>query len=319
MADKQLFIGVDLGGTKILAGVVEDNGKVISRAKKKTQADQGPAKVIGRIAECVQDAMAAAGVTKVTAVGVGSAGAIDYDRGVILEAGNLGWKNFPLREMLAKELSHEAVVVDNDVNAGAYGEWKLGAGKNAENLLAVFVGTGIGGGLVLNGRLYRGQLHTAGEIGHTVINTGGATVTRTLEDLASRGAMGAMLARRMATGHASSLSEYGSPEKVFSRLRSGVLANAFKFRDAETIACVHETACYVGTGVANAVTLLSLPRVVLGGGVVEALGQPYVDLVAEQIRRETFPPGLKVQVAMAKLADDAVMVGAAMMARDRGR
>jgi glucokinase len=316
MASDNLYVGVDLGGTKILAGVVDAAGKVHACAKKKTRAEEGVDAVVGRICACVGEALADIDAKRVAAVGVGVAGPTDFERGVVLTAGNMPWKNVPLAKMLRDKLNVPAVVVDNDVNAATYGEWLFGAGKGADDLLGVFVGTGIGAGLILNRRLYRGHSHTAGEIGHTVINAGGGLTGRTLEDLASRGALGVMLGRRIATNHPSMLSDMIEPDAIFTALRSGVLADAYAKGDDETVRCVHEAARYVGIAVANAVVMLSLPCVVIGGGLTEALGKAFVSRVVEHMQAELFPPNLKVKVAPAGLGDDAGCVGAAALARE---
>ncbi len=311
------YVGIDVGGTKILAGVVTESGDVLSRQKSKTRAARGLDSVIDRICRCVEEAVEAAEVDAIAAVGVGVAGPVDVDSGVVLTAGNMPWSNVPLRKILTERLGLGPVVVDNDVNTGTYAEWRVGAGAGHRDLLGVFVGTGIGGALVLNGQLYRGHFHTAGEIGHTILEAGGTLAHRSLEDLASRGAMGSILARRLATNHPSVLSEWIEPDKLFVRLRSKLLAKAYAQGDAETVRCVHQSARYTGTAIANMVTMLSLPRVVVGGGVVEAIGGDYVDLVAEAVRADVFPANLPVEIAAAELGDDAVMVGAAMEARDQ--
>jgi len=314
MARKKFYVGVDLGGTKILAAVVDASGEVVSRVKDKTQAAEGVKPTVERVIGCVNSALESAGVERPEAVGVGVAGPVDVERGIVLTAGNMPWDNVPLAKMLRKGLGVETVFIDNDVNVGTYGEWRMGAGRKCDDLLGVFVGTGIGGGLILNDQLYRGHFHTAGEIGHTVINTGGGLTRRIMEDLASRSAMAVTLARRIATNHPSMLADRIAPQKIFRRLRSGLLGEAYAAGDVETVAVVHEAAGYIGTAAANAVMMLSLPLVVIGGGVTEALGGPFVERIADQLRRELFPADLPVKVKEAELGDDAGVIGAALLA-----
>ena len=319
MADEKVYVGVDLGGTKILAGVVDSAGKVISRAKKKTRAAEGVDVVVDRICNSVVEAIDTAGIRsdRVIALGIGAAGPVDFDKGVVLTAGNMPWRNVPLRKQLSAKLGIQTVIVDNDVNAGTYGEWKVGAGKGINSQLGIFVGTGIGGGLVLNGQLYRGHFFTAGEIGHTIINAGGSLTGRSLEDLASRGAINVFIARRISTNHPSKVAQMVAAESnLFTDIRSRILADAYAAKDPVTVQIVTEAARYVGTAIANAVTLLSLARVILGGGVVEAIGKPFAKLVEEQMRADMWPNDLAVELVDAQLGDDAVMVGAALMARD---
>lgn len=318
MATDKLYVGIDVGGTKILATVADASGKVLSRAKVKTQAAEGVDPVVARMAEATGKALSDAKVkaSDVGGLGVGFAGPVDFDNGVVITAGNMPFNNVPLRKLLIKAIGIEPVVIDNDVNAGTYGEWQAGAGQKLDSLIGVFVGTGIGGGIVLNGKLYRGHYHTAGEIGHTIINDGGHITGRRLEDLASRGALGVHLSRRIATNHPSSLSDDLSDKKLFTGIRSKHIKRGVEDKDPMTLAMIAESARYTGVAAANAVTLLSLPAVILGGGLVEALGSMYVKQVEQALRKDIWPEDLDVKVLEAKLGDDAVSLGAALLARD---
>jgi glucokinase len=316
MANGRLAMGVDLGATKVLLGLVDERGNVVARRKRKTQADEGASAVIERVVESARDLLKEAGDSKVRAAGVGFAGPVDFKRGVVITAGNMPWHDVPLGKILADRLKLSTVVIDNDTNAGTYGEWRRGAATGRSDFMGVFVGTGIGAGLVLDGRMYRGQQHTAGEIGHTIINAGGGLARRSMEDLASRTAMGITLARRIRTNHPSSAADLSESGDLFLRIRSKALSQAYQAGDAEVVAIVQESARYIGTAIGNVVTMLSLPLVVLGGGVTEALGKPFVELVRQHVRTELFPPELMVDVIAAKLGDDATMVGAAAMAHE---
>lgn len=319
--DTNLYLGVDLGGTKILAAVVDASGKVLSRSKKKTKAEEGAPIVAERIAKAVEEAMQEAKVDgkTVAALGVGACGPVDFAKGVVITAGNMPWKDVPLRDMLRKRLGMDVVVIDNDVNAGTYGEWKVGAGKGCDSLLGVFVGTGIGGGLVLDGRLYRGRFHTAGEIGHTIIQAGGGMTGRNLEDLASRAAVGVIIARAVLTNHPSKITASVEPGQIFTSIRSKAMANAFADKDPVVVRAIEEAARHIGTATANVVTLLSLQRVIIGGGLTEAIGSPLVKLIEKQFRQDVWPETLPVELVEAQLQDDAVAVGAALLARDSAR
>ena len=152
-------------------------------------------------------------------------------------------------------------------------------------------------------------------MGHTIINADGGTARRSLEDLASRAAIGITLARRIRTNHPSTIKDFADASKMFVRVRSSALAEAYRTGDAEVVGIVNEAARYVGSALANAVMLLGLPLVVLGGGLVEAIGEPFVDLAAKQMRSELFPEDMAVKVVSAALGDDAVMLGAVGLAR----
>jgi len=190
MDSKQPVAGIDLGGTNMQIGVVDGDGAVIGRSRKKTQALEGRAKVIERIVEGANNACEQAGLTlKQTAgLGIGAPGAIDPHRGVVLEAVNLRWNDVALADILGDKLGIP-VIVDNDVNVAIYGEWKMGAGRGVNDMLGVWIGTGIGGGLILNDRLYEGALFTAGEIGHTIFYPGAPLGSRSLEENCSRTAV----------------------------------------------------------------------------------------------------------------------------------
>ena len=315
--DKPLLIGIDLGGTNIAVGLVDHNDKVIARTKTKTKADEGSDAVVKRIVAGVGDVCAEGKISleDVTAVGIGAPGAIDMQTGTVLKAVNLGWENFPLAKVLGKELPCP-VVVDNDVNVGTWGELKAGAAKAYDDVLGIFVGTGIGGGLVLGGRLYHGARHTAGEIGHTVVLADGGLGRRTLENMASRTACVNLLQELIRASHPSAMLEIVDGD--LGNIRSKALAKAVKQDDPLTLTVLKQAAHYVGVSVANTVTLLSLPCVILGGGVVEAVGEPFVEWVRAAFKQHVFPADLAdCAILASKLGDDAGLIGAALLARDR--
>jgi glucokinase len=192
----------------------------------------------------------------------------------------------------------------------------MGAARGYEDCLGVFVGTGIGGGLVLGGKLYHGHFLTAGEIGHVVIHADAQRGRRTLENGASRTAITNLLIQLIQTNHPSRISELVKGD--FSEVRSKVLAQAIEEGDALAVEVIRQAAQYVGIAIANVVTLMSLPCVVLGGGLTEALGRRWVEWVRESYENYVFPPDLKrCKIVAAKLGDDAGRFGAALLARER--
>lgn len=312
---KELYIGIDLGGTNIQGGIVTPAGKVVARLSIKTKAEGGTEAVVGRIVKVVQDLRAEAklGPKDLRAVGVGAPGPVD-EKGTVLTAVNLRWDRYPLGTVLRRRLK-VPVRVDNDVNVGTWGEHIAGAGKGRGDLFGIFVGTGIGGGFVLGGRLYRGASFTAGEIGHTILLGDAPLGRRTLENVASRTAVVNQLKAMIAASHPSALLDLagGDPNAI----RSKVLAGAMRKKDALTLEVIGQAARYVGQAIANTITLLGLPCVVVGGGVTEALGKPWMDLVRASVQRHAFPPALRdCRVLQSALGDDAGVVGAAMLARE---
>jgi len=314
---RHLVVGVDLGGTNIQAGIVNERHKILGRAKSKTNADAGSKAVIDRIVKTIHEAIEDAKVTpeQIIGVGIGAPGTVDSKKGIVRLAVNLRWNDYPLASELKKKLKLP-VTLDNDVNVGTWGEFVAGAAKGQKELLGVFVGTGIGGGLVLRGELYDGFFGTAGEIGHVILHADGSLGRRTLENCASRTNIARQLSDLIRANHPSSLARpnEATPENI----RSKALAQAVQKKDPLTIEVVRQAAKYTGIAIANAVTVLSLPCVVVGGGLVEALGETYVKWVRETFNQYVFPPSLsQCKIVASKLGDDAGVVGAADLALKR--
>jgi glucokinase len=312
---KKAFIGIDLGGTNIQAGILGADGQLAVRGSLKTKADGGTDTVIARIRKLVERLILDGGLKPeaIGGLGIGAPGAIDPHTGMVLNAPNLRWTRFPLGKTLEKNVQMP-VVVDNDVNAGAWGEYLAGAGRGFDNMLAVFVGTGIGGGLVLNGKLYYGHYHSAGEIGHTTLDANGVLGRRTLENLASRTNIANLLRQLIEANHPSVVSEMTGGD--LSKIRSKVLAGAIRRKDPLTLRVVEDAAGYLGVAIANVVTLLSLPCVVVGGGVTEALGRSWVQQIRRTFEQHVFPAELsKCRVVASRLGDDAGIIGAALLAQ----
>ena len=310
-------VGIDLGGTNMQIGIVSPDLKLIGQSKKKTKAADGAAAVIDRIVEGVLEAASDAKVSvkDLSCVGIGAPGAVDPESGVVLEAVNLRWKNYNLAEVLTKRLGVPAFL-DNDVNVAVWGEHKLGAGKESRNMLGVWVGTGIGGGLVLNGQLYYGHYMTAGEIGHMIALPNNPPGNRSLEHNCSRTSVVDQIVRLIKSNRKSKVTDLC--EGDFDKIKSSVVGKAYEMGDEVVHEVIDHAAELLGIEIGGVVTLLSLERVVLGGGLTEAIGKPFVELVEKSVKQIAFPDRCKqVKVVASQLEDAAGIYGAAMIAYDR--
>ncbi len=323
MDDGRPVVGVDLGGTKVLAGVVDHDGKVLSRYKAKTrQYKDQPSELLDLIAESVHGAVGDAHVelSAIGAVGVGVPGALDNTRQVVSVAPNLGWFNLPAGEELSKRLNGMAVRLENDVRSAALAEYVLGAGAGAQSMVAIFVGTGIGGGLIDHGQLEHGSHGGAGEIGHTVIRAGKGLCScgqkGHLEALAARPAVTGYIARHVKRGEKTLLVNRNHARTDVRFLTSGDVELAVKKGDALAIRAVQRSARYVGLACGSLVNLLDPALIVLGGGLVDAIGEQYVDWAAEAARPHILSKlAHDTPIVAAKLGDDSGLLGAALTAR----
>lgn len=302
-------LGVDLGGTKVLGVVVED-GEVVSKAKLKTPTSGGPDGVVDTIAAVIDDLGGADGAT----VGVGAPGVVDAEAGIVSRAPNLpGWDEpFPLADELGKALGTK-VRIDNDVNVATLAEHQLGAARGVDDFLAVFVGTGVGGGLVLDGRLRRGPLGITGEIGHTIVHADGRRCgcggSGHLEAYAGRAGLEAE-ARRLAVedGRRSVLIDLAGEK----RMTSSVFEKALGQGDPVAVALIDDAVAALGQALSNAAALLDLSLIVIGGGLAHRLGEAFVGRVEEAVRSRLFAP-TPLRVVEAALGDEAGAIGASLL------
>lgn len=314
-------MGIDLGGTKILAAVIDQDGKVVGRGKKSTQAEKGPEVVIERIGKAMDEAVSSAGLTKqaVVGIGIGAPGIVDSTRAFVIEITNIpGFRNIDIGGAL-KKWHDVKVSLSNDVRVAAVGEHRMGAGKGLNNLIAVFVGTGIGGGVILNGKVYEGSRGSAGEIGHMVTMADGpfavgGGVRGGIEAIASRSAIERDLRAGMAAGRSSILEEL--MREKGGAMTSSVLAKAVMKHDSLTTEVLQRAAHYLGLHAASLVNAFDPEALIYGGGVIEGLGE----WMLGQIRTTALQYVInrnridEVKIIEAKLGDDAGVVGAALLA-----
>jgi len=321
MADP--IAGVDLGGTNMQIGIVRVEGEwpnakaeFLARGKKKTKADQGREAVLDRLAQGVREACEEAGLAleDLAAVGVGAPGMLDPKTGMIFLAPNLGWDDVPAGELLHERLQRP-VFLENDVNAAILGEARLGAARGSRDVMGVWVGTGVGGGIILDGELRNGHFASCGEIGHMQLLPNNPPGQRTLENNCSRTAVVHRIVGMIRAGHKSVITDLVGTD--LDKIKSSVVASAYEARDPMVVEVVDHAAELLGTHIGSVHTLLSLERVVLGGGLTEALGEPYVRIVETHAKRCTFPDEAKeLEIVATELEDAAGVLGAVMHAQE---
>jgi glucokinase len=313
-------VGVDVGGTKITAGVLDDGAHVISRATVRSHAGRPPQEVVDAIVASTAAALGDAGIVSgdVAGVGVGFAGHVNGAAGIVLTSSNLpAWDHHPLRDVLQERL-RAAVVLENDANCAAWAEYRFGAGTGARCLCYVTISTGFGSGIVIDGRLYAGATGTAGEIGHTVVDPDGPLCTcgkrGCVMSYASGLAISRMACERLGAGEATLLRDLcgDSPEHVSGEL----VARAAQQGDTLALEILAIAGRYFGIGLSTIVQVLNPDRIVVGGGLARMgslLMAPAIQALNENIH-----PVLKdsAEIVPSALGDDAGMLGAAALVRE---
>lgn len=320
-AEGPLVLGIDLGGTKILAGVVDARNVIVGRAKEPTPAREGAEALAEALRTVAREAMAAAKVTpeQLSGVGIGSPGPLDVEAGVIRSSPNLDVHDFSLKDVLESAFG-KPVAVQNDVRAGGYGEYHLGAGRGYNDVLAAFVGTGIGGCLIRDGKIVTGATGNAGEIGHILVKAGGPKCgcgqRGCLEAVASRTAITRRIHKAIKKGASTPLSHVVKNSR--SRLKSKELSAAYRSGDPVAVHELERAARYLGLALGGLINALGPEIIILGGGVCEAIGQPFVDLVRTAARAQAMAdPDRVVRIELSELGDDSGLLGAALIARER--
>jgi glucokinase len=320
-------IGVDIGGTNLVVGVVPfAGGRPAAMRRGVTDSARGPDAAVDDVTEManavVEETLERHGGTResVVGVGIGCPGPLDLERGILLRTPNLGWTNYPMRDRLSERLGLPATL-DNDANCATYGEWWQGAGRGTRSMAGVTLGTGIGGGLILDGRLFRGASGVAGEFGHTTIDFTG---------------------RRCACGNYGCLEAYASGPNIAARAREGIEAgdhsvlvdlvdgdldqitartvyDALLQGDEHAQAVMLETAKILGAGIANVVNMFNPEAVVVVGGVTRAGDHLFTPLRSE-VRRRAFGEAVAAcRIVPGELDDAAGVIGAAgVFVEERG-
>jgi glucokinase len=321
MGDKteNVWAGFDLGGTKMLAVILDEELKPLGRKRRKTRGFEGAEAGMERISETILKALEEAELPpqNLKGIGIGCPGLLDLDKGIINEAPNLGWEKAAICDFLKKQFD-VPVILMNDVDAGLYGEFQFGAARDSHNALGIFPGTGIGGAFLYEGKILQGKGRSCMEIGHIRVMPDGPLCgcgrRGCLEAVASRLAISSAIAQAAFRGQAPFVKEKLGTD--LSEIRSGLIAEAVK-QDVVVDQIVRQAARQIGLAAGSLIHLLSPDRIVLGGGLVEALPQLFRQEVKAGVDEwilASFQDTFKIVVA--ELGDDAAVLGAAAFARN---
>lgn len=315
------WIGFDLGGTKMLACVLDGDYNVLATARKSTNGSDGQIKGRKKITTVIQEAIVAAGVDPkgLQGIGIGCPGLVNPEKGILINAPNLGWKNMGLAGIL-KTAFKKPVAVLNDVDAGTFGEYKLGAGKGARSLLGIFPGTGVGSGFVYDGKLVMGRGVSAMELGMVYVpgtHLGSAVPGAVMiEDLTSRLAVASQAGIACYRGQLPELDK--KTRGNLRDIRSKAISAAYNSAEPAAVSMIRNSVSYLGMGIATVVNLLAPDQITLGGGLVEEIPQVYLTLLKEEVNRYALPSLSRgIKYSLAKLGGNAVAVGSVAWLREQ--
>lgn len=318
MTDKYI-VGVDMGGTKILASVLNSKKGIIAREKKSTNVEKGSSAYISDLVEIINAVIIKAEIksSQVAAVTIGVPGSVNPLTGNIGLAPNLGLKNFNIKKHLRKKLKYP-VLIENDVNLAALGIKNFGVGKKAKNILVVAVGTGIGGGIIIDNKIYRGSGFVAGEIGHITVEKNGEVCgcgrKGCFETVASRTAIVNRIISDIKNGKRSVLKEFVKSGK---KIKSGALKNAVAKKDKVTVKRLTDAGETIGEVLAGLCNTMNFDMIVLAGGLIEALDKFMLPVIQSSLNKHVLKDsaaGLKISAS--KLADDAAIYGGIALAEE---
>ena len=318
---KKISVGIDLGGTKIMAVIFDKNFNVLGSERVPTEGYKGSKEGLKRILNTVHTALESAHIDKgeVVACGIGCPGVVDFSSGVLREASNLGWENVDIGRYLSKKLEAEVVVL-NDVDAGTYGEYYLGAAQGAHSVFGVFPGTGVGGGFVYDGKILRGKTASCMEFGkYRMIGStleGELHEPVALETLCGRLGIASSCVIEASRGNADSIMEIAGTD--IRKIKSGTIKKSIDAGEERVLQIIKRSIYYLGVGVTSVVELLAPEVVVLGGGLAEKMPELYLEGLKEAVHKYGSEPlANAVDFRIAKTGDLAVAIGAASYALER--
>lgn len=313
---KKYRIGIDLGGTNIKIAIVDDLGHIIYQNSVPTNADRGFEATIGNIKNLIADTFKESPINKedIYGIGFGCPGIIDSVNGIVRDLPNMpGWVNIPLAELITKEFLIRTKI-DNDVRSATLGEYKYGAGRGVSNLICITIGTGIGSGIILDGKLIKGATLCAGEIGHMTLQEHGGPIC----GCGNTGCLEALGSASSIVKRAQDVLSGGRPSKIRELKGEGpltpqIIAEAAQKGDPPAQRILYETGRWIGIGLANVVNLLNPELIIIGGGVSKA-GEYILEPIRETIKKRTLKiPGDTVRVEPALLGESAGVVGSSLL------
>lgn len=308
------YICLDIGGTKVLGALMNEKGEIFCKFKKKTRAEKGMEKIEDTISKVIDGVLIESNlaIKDIDAISAGAPGVIDEKKGIILYAPNLPWRNYDIAGKMSKRYGVPFYIA-NDGNAGVLGEWKYGAAKNSGYTIGLFVGTGLGAGIVLNGQLYTGTNHAAAEIGHMVLNPDGPYCNcgqrGCLEAFCSKVAMTKEIKAQISRGRKSSLSDivHDNLPLISSKyLKKGLLE-----KDPLTMEVIDRSMYYLAVASGTLINIFNPDTIVIGGGVTEACGDFMLPLIKKYVSRFAWAEASgSVKIVNSVLGDDAILYGA---------
>jgi glucokinase len=311
---QELVIGLDIGGTKIDAGVIEPSGRILKKIRILTNVHEGLDAVVQRIYDAIEKVTD--GIkTNIHGIGIGAPGQVDVKNGVVLFAPNLGWKNVNLKKIIY-ERYNLPVEIENDANCGALAEAKLGAGLGANSLVWITVGTGIGGGIIIDGNLIQGAGFAGGEIGHMTMKKNGPVCgcgnKGCLETLAAGPAIIHQIRKKIIDKTQTVILKM--IDNDLNKITVGITANAADMGDSLSLKILSRAGEYLGIGVTNLANILNPEVIILGGGVMEAAGHHLLKIIKDTVQSRALSQAKNnLRIELARLGNDAGLIGASLL------
>jgi glucokinase len=314
--EESYLIGVDIGGTKINMGIIDAHGRVFIKNKLNTQPEKGLEYIIDNIAGNLELLISESGIdgSQIKSAGFGFPGTTDPVKGEVIFAPNLNWRNVPFRELTRDRISRDMdIYLGQDAQAGSLAEFKLGAGRGCANIVCVTLGTGIGCGIIINGKPYRGSLFSAGELGHTIVELNGRKCNcgrRGCLEVYASGSAVVREARRQIPNYSDYMAE---PDSGFTAKDLYDMAGR---GNAAALKIIEKQVEYIGMGIVNLINILSPDKIIISGGMCKE-DVLLIKPLRELVKRSAYAPAAdKVQIVQAELGEDAPMIGAALLGED---